>query len=147
MKPPLRGLLLAGGRSIRMGRDKAFPADLTAAIRKNAEETVSKVNLLLFAATKDGIVLISTNKRSLVKSGWRPPAINAATPNAAPKSHHMTGKACDVSDPTGSLDKWCMNNLDELEQIGLWLEAPVSTPGWCHLQTVQPRSGNRVFFP
>ena len=130
-----------------MGRDRNFAACLTDEIRKNAAETVSKVNLLLFHAAKDGLVLIASNKRSLVNSGWRPPAINAATPNAAAKSRHMTGQACDVSDPTGSLDKWCMANLEELEHVGLWMEHPSSTPGWCHLQTVPPRSGRRVFQP
>lgn len=130
-----------------MGRDKNFASCLTDEIRANAAETVSKVNLLLFHAVKDGVVLIASNKRSLVNSGWRPPAINAATPNAAAKSRHMTGQACDVSDPTGSLDKWCMANIEELEHIGLWMEAPSATPGWCHLQTVPPRSGRRIFQP
>lgn len=129
------------------GNDRAFPSLLTDELRKNASDTVSKVNLLLFHAVKDGVVLISTNKRSLVNSGWRPPAVNAATPNAAKRSNHMTGKACDVSDPTGSLDRWCMANLAELEAIGLWLEHPSKTPTWCHLQTVPPRSGRRVFQP
>lgn len=130
-----------------MGRDKSYPAELTDEIRRNAEHTVSLVNLLLFHAAKDGVVLIASNKRSLVNSGWRPPAINAATKNAAKKSNHMLGLACDVSDPTGSLDAWCMANLDELEAVGLWMEHPSATLGWCHLQTVPPRSGKRVFQP
>lgn len=129
------------------GRDKQYAKDLTDKIRKDAEQTVTKVNLLLFHAVKDGVVLISTNKRSLVASGWRPPAVNAATKGAAPKSHHMSGKACDVSDPTGSLDRWCLANPDELEAIGLWQESPAFTIGWCHLQTVPPKSGKRVFLP
>jgi len=129
------------------GRDTVYAKDMTDDIRSNAEVTVSKVNLLLFHATRDGVVLISTNKRNLVNSGWRPPAVNGATKNAAPHSHHMTGKACDVSDPTGSLDKWCLANPDELEAIGLWQESPASTPGWCHLQTLAPHSGHRVFIP
>lgn len=129
------------------GHDKTFAKSLTDTIRANAEQTITKVNLLLFNAAKDGVVLISRNRRNLVNSGWRPPAINAAVPNAAPRSHHLTGKACDVSDPTGSLDRWCLANLDELEAIGLWMEAPGSTPGWCHLQTVPPKSGKRVFLP
>lgn len=129
------------------GRDKLYPKDLTDEIRANAEKTVTKVNLLLFHAIKDGVILISTNKRNLVNSGWRPPAVNAAVKNAAPKSHHMTGKACDISDPTGSLDRWCLANPGELEAIGLWQESPASTIGWCHLQTVKPASGRRVFIP
>lgn len=130
-----------------MGRDKCYPGECTSEIRKNAEHTVSLVNLLLFHAVKDGIVPIATNKRSLVNSGWRPATVNAATKGAAKKSNHMLGLACDLSDPTGSLDKWCMDNLDELEAIGLWMEHPSATPGWCHLQTVPPRSGRRVFMP
>lgn len=130
-----------------MGRDHAFPHDLTPEIRANAADTVSKVNLLLFHAVKDGIVLIASNRYNLVNSGWRPPAVNAAQPNAAPKSKHMTGKACDISDPTGTLGRWCMANLDELEAIGLWMEHKSATPSWVHLQTVPPRSGRRVFYP
>lgn len=129
------------------GRDKAYPKDLTDEIRRAAEDTVSRINLLLFHAVKDGLVLIASNKRSLVNSGWRPPAINAATKGAAARSRHMTGQACDVSDPTGTFKKWCLANLDELAAIGLWMESPEATPTWCHLQTVPPHSGNRVFHP
>lgn len=130
-----------------MGRDKQFAANLTDAIRADAEETISRVNLLLFHAVKDGVLLVASNKRNLVNSGWRPPAINAATPNAAVRSHHMTGRAVDVSDPYNTLDKWCMTNQGRLAEIGLWLEHPTATPGWCHLQIVAPKSGHRVFYP
>lgn len=130
-----------------IGRDKKYAKDLTDAIRANAEITVSKVNLLLFVATKGGVILAANSRHTLVNSGWRPPAINASIKNAAPKSWHMTGQACDISDPTGSLDKWCLDHPGELEKIGLWQESPASTPGWCHVQTVAPRSGHRVFIP
>lgn len=130
-----------------MGRDKSYPDDLTETIRANATDTVSKINLLLFHAVKDGVVLISSNKRSLVNSGWRPPAVNSATKKAATKSRHMTGQACDISDPTGKFGKWCLENLDELEAIGLWMEAKEATPSWVHLQTIPPGSGKRVFHP
>jgi hypothetical protein len=40
-----------------------------------------------------------------------------------------------------------MENLDVLAEIGLWLEHPISTPRWCHVQTVPPKSGKRVFTP
>ena len=130
-----------------MGRDTKYPEALTDEIRAHAEDTVSRVNLLLFHATKAGIVLVASNGRNLVNSGWRPPAINAATPNAARRSRHMTGQACDVSDPSGTLDRWCMANLNELAVAGLWMEHPSATPGWCHLQTIPPKSGRRVFIP
>lgn len=130
-----------------MGRDRQYPAELTDDIKSNALDTVGRVNLLLFNAAKDGLVLIASNKRNLVNSGWRPAAVNAATKGAAPRSRHMLGQAVDISDPTGTLDAWGMENLNELAAIGLWMEHPDATPGWCHLQTVPPRSGNRVFHP
>lgn len=130
-----------------MGRNKQYAAELTDDIKSNALDTVGRVNLLLFNAAKDGLVLIASNKRNLVNSGWRPAAVNAATKGAAPRSRHMLGQACDVSDPTGTLDAWCMENLTELAALGLWMEHPSATPGWCHLQTVPPRSGLRVFHP
>ena len=37
-----------------IGRDKKYAKDITDVIRSNAEITVSKVNLLLFVATKGG---------------------------------------------------------------------------------------------
>lgn len=118
-----------------MGRDKKYT--LTPELQSNAEETVDKVNQLLdrFGESRK------------VRSGWRPPEVNQATPNAAPKSKHMTCEACDLDDPEGDLDEWCFANQEILQEIGLWLEHPASTKTWTHVQIVPPKSGNRVFFP
>src|SRR6267142_1244780 len=120
-----------------MGRDKQYPEEYTDEIKKNALETVDKVNKLL--AVWGGFTTVS--------SGWRPQAINANTPNAAKKSNHTMGLACDLLDRTGILDSWCMANLKVLEDYGLYLEDPSSTPTWCHLQVRSPKSGRRVFKP
>lgn len=120
-----------------MGRDRTHAADLTAAIRASAEVTVERINRLLAAAKVSG----------KVSSGWRPPAINAGVKGAAKRSKHMTGQASDLADPKGDLGRWCLDNVAELERIGLWLEHPSATPTWCHLQTVPPKSGRRVFHP
>ena len=130
-----------------MGRDKEYAKELTDAIRFNAENTVSLVNRLLFSATKGGVLLVAGKSNSQVNSGWRPPAVNAATQNAAARSRHMTGQACDIHDPDGALDNWCVANLPALAKVGLWMEHPKATPGWCHLQTIPPKSGNRIFMP
>lgn len=134
-----------------MGRDKEYAKDLTDEIRFNAENTVSLVNRLLFEAVKGGVMLTAGKNNTLVNSGWRPPAVNAGIPNAAKRSRHMTGQACDVSDPLGTLDKWCIAHLDVLTKVGLWMESPRATPGWCHLQTVKYGSWvpgkSRVFNP
>jgi hypothetical protein len=119
------------------GNDAKFPDELTDDLRWNAASTVDRVNQLLEAF----------GESRKVNSGWRPAVVNAATPNAAKRSKHMTCEACDLSDVVGSLDAWCMQNLEALERIGLWMEHPSKTPGWAHVQIVAPRSGLRVFHP
>ena len=126
-----------------MRRDQQYPDELTDDIKRNAAETVARANLIIStyrSLTKDEEI-------RKVTSGWRPPGINAATPGAAPRSKHMLGQAIDITDPEGDLDEWCMDHQDILQTIGVWLEHPSATKGWCHLQIVPPKSGKRVFHP
>lgn len=119
------------------GRDKQFPGEWTVEVESNAQEVVRRVNALLEVF----------GQSRAVNSGWRPAAINGATPGAAQFSRHMTAQACDLRDPHGDLDEWCLDHIDILETLGLYLEHPSATKGWCHVQTVPPRSGKRVFYP
>lgn len=119
------------------GRDAIYGGLLTIELQNNAIETVDRVNQLLTAFSED----------REVASGWRPPAVNSNTPGAAKKSKHMTCQACDLEDAEGDLDEWCMEHLNVLEKIGLWMEHPTATKGWCHVQTLPPKSGKRVFYP
>lgn len=121
------------------GRDKEYANELTDEIRGNAEVTVAKVNELL---ERSGFKSICT-----INSGWRPGSVNDATANAAKSSKHLTGQACDLPDVGSVLRSWAMDNLDVLEDIGLWAEDPRYTPTWLHVQTVPPKSGKRVFIP
>ena len=120
-----------------MGRDTKYPDDLTSEIEGNAVELIDRVNFLLK----------SFGEQRKVNSGWRPPEVNAKTQGAALKSKHMMGLAVDLSDPDGDLDEWCLENESELVRLQLWQEHPAATKGWCHLQSVPPRSGKRVFYP
>lgn len=125
------------------GRDVKYSLELTDTIIGNAMTLLARTNLLLSSfreATGD------TEQRK-VTSGWRPAAVNAATPNAAVKSKHMTGEAVDIADPEGDFDQWCLDNAARLENIGLWQEHPSATRGWTHLQCVPPKSGRRAFYP
>lgn len=135
-----------------MGRDKTHAAELTDAVRVNALHTVMRVNDLLERAKQDGIEV------DTIASGWRPTAVNAETPNAAPSSKHMTGEACDVKDDEHRFfARWCLEHTapichqegtpDLLQEIGLWMENPMWTPTWVHLQIVPPHSGRRIFVP
>lgn len=113
----------------------------TPEVEANALQLLAKVNALLAE------IPLEEAKAPRVNSGWRPASYNANVPGAAPKSKHITGQAIDLADPEGALDDWCMNNLATLERAGLWLENPLATKSWCHLQSAPPRSGNRVFIP
>ena len=122
-----------------MGRDVTYPLALTPEIRRNAITTVALANALL--------AVFGQGRK--VNSGWRPPQVNAATPNAAAMSKHMTGQAIDLADPEGDLDDWLMSDAGQaqMEKLGLWHEHPAATKNYAHLQTVPPRSGKRTFFP
>lgn len=130
------------------GRDKVYANQLTPELRTNALRTLESVNKLIGLMAQDGITLESSPLTlTPVSSGWRPVAINAATPGAAARSLHITCEAIDLYDPEGVIDDWCMSHIPELEYYKLYLEHPAATKGWCHLQTRAPRSGYRVFYP
>ena len=63
------------------------------------------------------------------------------------KSSHLKAAAADISDPKQELQKWCIDNVSKLEEIGLWCEAFTATPNWVHFQIFAPKSGNRFFNP
>lgn len=125
-----------------MGRDKLYPLEISEELLANAEELLGRVN---------GLLERWGGETPRVNSGWRPRAVNAATAGAAPRSKHITGHAIDLADPDGELDSWCMDSLPVLIELGLWLEHPGATKGWCHLQSLPPgnppRASQRVFWP
>ena len=62
-------------------------------------------------------------------------------------SSHLYGCAVDIADTDGKLKAWCVANKAKLVECGLWMENPVSTPTWTHLQSYAPKSMNRIFNP
>jgi hypothetical protein len=136
-----------------MGRDVAFPDELTDALRAHAAETIARVNMLLSLAANVGV---QPAIEPYVASGWRPKAINEHTSNAAGASRHITCEAIDLHDtkPGRPLARWCLANPAKLEAVGLWMEDPrwcwrekENGEPWVHLQTVAPASGHRVYIP
>lgn len=129
-------------------------------VKANAEDLLKRVNALL-------VEVWTRDDDPVVTSGWRTESYNKIVPNAAPKSKHITGEAIDLYDPDGELDQLLFDDygrsvplveaaftsdaaaraMSLLEKHGLYMEHPVATKGWCHLQSVGPRSGNRIFFP
>ncbi len=84
-------------------------------------------------------------------SGLRSPAFQLdlvmAGQSTAIKSKHITGQACDIQDPDNKLKEWLITEPSILEDSQLWCEHWTACNGWCHFQTVPPKSGHRWFFP
>lgn len=117
-----------------MGRIKV--EDLTPQLKQNAEDMVEGANELLR----------HFGEYRRVNSGYRDLEANKKA-GGSMKSKHLTCQAVDLADRDGSLAKFCRANLQLLELLGLYMEHPNMTRGWCHLQSVAPASGNRVFIP
>ena len=121
------------------GRDVSHAEELTDEINRNAKVTVDRVNELLARAGHSDI--------DHVNSGWRPQGVNDATRNSAANSRHLSAQAVDIGDADRALAHWCVDHLDDLREIGLWMEDPRWTPDWVHLQITPPRSGKLVYIP
>lgn len=119
-----------------------------------ARELLLRVNALLAAC----------GFKTSIVSGWRPPLYNAELrrqwiasggkkgANTAVNSRHMTGMAVDLRDNADQqIAKYLNADQHKLITHQLWMENPADTRGrntnWCHLQTVPPKSSNRVFRP
>lgn len=121
--------------------------ELTVELMANATKTVDKVNQLFQALDAAEVKVQRNAAGSYLNSGWRPAAYNATVPNASVTSKHITCEAADIFDPDGDIDNYLMGDLMVLAGLGLYMEHPAATKGWCHVQTRAPKSGNRVFYP
>jgi hypothetical protein len=89
----------------------------------------------------------------IVTSGYRTKADHERIYKGTPKSKipwgsaHLSGCACDISDPKGRVWEFFEENFEFLKDMGLWLEDPRWTKNWVHFQTVPPKSGSRIFVP
>lgn len=114
-------------------------------IVENAKSLLERVNALLSEIVETYGIQSFANPE--VRSGWRPASYNATVIGAAPNSKHITGQAIDLSDNEGELDEFLYARTHLLIKHHLYMEHPAATKSWCHLQSVPPRSGNRVFYP
>lgn len=117
---------------ILMGRDKEFP--LSADLRVNLGKLLTAVNGFRAAY----------GQKMTVSSGYRPGHYNSDA-GGAKGSCHKTCEAVDFKDPDGAIKKFAQANIKVLEQFGLYMESPRSTPTWCHLQ-IRPTM-YRIFVP
>lgn len=80
-----------------------------------------------------------------LSSGFRDALSNKAA-GGAEKSAHLEGKAADIVDLDGRLAIFCMTHESLLATIGLWMENPLRTKHWVHIQS-RPVPGKRIFEP
>jgi len=117
--------------------NRILPKDLTPEQLINMGNIIPRANKLLEAF----------GEFRKVNSGYRSPADQAKINPKAPKSMHLRCAAVDLEDKDGKLKQFIKDNPNLLEDLGLWQEAPESTPTWVHVQGLPPKSGNRVFIP
>ena len=60
---------------------------------------------------------------------------------------HVHAAGCDIDAQDGYLWDWCIDHLDLITRLGLYLESRVYTPRHIHFQIIPPKSGNRIFIP
>lgn len=111
--------------------------DLPEDIQANLLELHRKINLLRTAY----------NKPMKVNDGLRIVKGGGAT-----KSKHLLGAAIDLDDnDEGELWSWVLENLELIQEIGLWMEHPCWTHcakgTWMHFQITPPGSKHRIFVP
>lgn len=122
--------------------------DATEERQANAIRLLSAVSSLERLAITDGVEFTDNPVTGSGISGEKYGGFRyQACPQGALHSSHKEALAVDRYDPTGDIDKWCLMNLDKLEQCGIYIEAPASTHGWSHWTVRAPASGHRVFIP
>ena len=135
-----------------------FQKPHTAQQKQCAVVLLTKVNNLLWEANAAGAwdgtedpdtnCQISGSKGGDGDGGFRTPSSTTGAPHSA----HRQAEAVDVYDPGNKLDEWLdsfgkIGSNSKLEQYDLYREASEATPGWCHLSTRAPGSGNRTYIP
>lgn len=81
-------------------------------------------------------------KPMIVTSGYRTEAHNYKI-GGAPYSKHCQAMACDFFDFDGKIKLWIKNNTQVLVDCDLYMEDPIKTPTWVHLDIFKRKT--RVF--
>lgn len=111
--------------------------ELDATTQDNLEKLAEKVSVLEGAY----------GQPFTVTSGFRTKEEQQKINPPVKRSCHLTGEAVDISDTTGEIWTWLVDNMDLLIDLGVYLESRTWTPRWVHLQSKAPKSGNRIFIP
>lgn len=127
-----------------LGRFKDNP-ELTEDLLKNAKKTIARASELCQR--------FDPKFNPVITSGFRPVSYNKSI-GGSQNSKHCFCNAVDIWDPEKKLGLWCLQNIETLKELGLYMESLVTTHSsddktklWVHLQCVAPKSGSIVFTP
>lgn len=95
-------------------------ADIPVAHQHNLEILLQKINVVRSAYGKP--LTVTSGYRNLQKHKDIYRAKGVPESSIPLGSHHLTGCAVDIADPTGDFHKWCKANEDLLRALGLYLE-------------------------
>jgi hypothetical protein len=114
----------------------------------NAADLLARVNAIYEYAKADGCEMPDNpDTQSGVSGqghgGYRAPNCTVGATN----STHRNAQVIDRYDPSRKFASWCMAHQNLLRDHGLYMEDPRWTKTWVHLQSVPPKSGNRVYIP
>lgn len=108
------------------------------------KEVESNLNKLI---EKISVIREKYGKPLIISSGLRSIEDQQRINPKASKSAHLSGEACDISDPKGELKQFIKDNISLVEDLGLYFEDFSATSVWIHIQIRKPKSGKRFFLP
>ena len=120
---------------------------LTEEIEDNLHILYAKIMMLYKALPREILSRNTFSVTSGLRSQEQQDKLIAAGKSRAKQSLHVLGAAVDLYDPRSELDEWVSNNVEVIQEIGLWFEHKNYTPNWCHVQIFAPQSGKRFFIP
>jgi hypothetical protein len=120
------------------GRHKhpTWGIEFTEDIEKHCIRTIAKVSELLSAFGE---------KRQVI-DGWCPRELNKSKFGTLDK-YLFYGQAVILEDKDGKLGMWCLQNVERLIELGLFMKSVTITSleGIVYLQSVPPKCGSRIF--
>lgn len=124
----------------------AKESELTPELKNNLAELFAKINVIRTAYGKPMTVTSGYRSMKHHKEIYAAKGITD-TSKIPMQSKHLYCQAVDIADGDGKLKAWLSNNVQLLENAGLWCEDFSCTKQWLHFQTVPPKSGKRFFMP
>jgi hypothetical protein len=112
------------------------------------QDQLANLSKLAFAVSTIEYSYIKQGGREfIVTSGLRSVADQERVNPSVRLSAHIEGLACDIADLDKKIWAFCVDNLEAIIELELYLEDKLWTPRHVHFQLRPPASGKRIFHP